>query len=149
MSVYFDTSSLVKLVLAEDGSREAQRAWDEAGARVASVALIAESRAAVAAARRAGRVDSRCYSSVVGDLAGLWQQIDGIVLTEELAVRAGELADACALRGYDAIHLASAEAILDDGDVMVVSDTRLAEAAASIGVEALVPAETQAGTLAL
>jgi hypothetical protein len=40
-----------------------------------------------------------------------------------------------------AIHLASAEAILDDGDVMVVSDTRLAEAAASIGIEALVPAE--------
>jgi predicted nucleic acid-binding protein len=141
LSVYFDTSSLVKLVLAEDGSREAQRAWDSAGARVASVALIAESRAAVAAASRAGRVDSRRYSTVVGDLAGLWQQIDGIVLTEELAMRAGELAERCALRGYDAIHLASAEAILDDGDVMVVSDTRLAEAAASIGIEALVPAE--------
>jgi len=141
LSVYFDTSSLVKLVLAEEGSREAQRAWDSAGARVASVALIAESRAAVAAASRAGRVDSRRYSAVVGDLVELWQQIDGIVLTEELAVRAGELADTCALRGYDAIHLASAEAILDDGDVMVVSDTRLAEAAASIGIEALVPAE--------
>ena len=78
---------------------------------------------------------------VVEDLTGLWHQINGIVLTEELAVRAGELADICALRGYDAIHLASAEAILDAGDVMVVSDTRLAEAAASIGIEALVPAE--------
>lgn len=140
MSVYFDTSALVKLVLAEDGSREAQRAWDSAETRVASVALIAESRAAVAAARRAGRLDSRRYSIVVGDLTGLWEQIDGIVLTEELAVRAGELADGCALRGYDAIHLASAEAILDEGDVMIVSDTRLAEAAASIGIEALVPA---------
>ena len=52
-----------------------------------------------------------------------------------------ELVELCALRGYDAIHLASAEAILDDGDVMVVSDTRLAEAAASIGIEALIPAE--------
>jgi len=78
---------------------------------------------------------------IVEDLAGLWHQIDGIVLTKELAVRAGELADICALRGYDAIHLASAEAILDDGDVMIVSDTRLAEAAASIGIEALVPSE--------
>lgn len=141
MSVYFDTSSLVKLVIAEDGSLEAQRAWDSAGARVASVALIAESRAAVAAARRAGRVDAHRYSIVVGGLAGLWQQIDGVVLTEELAVRAGQLADRCALRGYDAIHLASAEAILADGDVMVVSDLRLAEAASSIGIEALVPAE--------
>ena len=142
MSVYFDTSSLVKLVLAEDGSREAQRAWDSAEARVASVVLIAESRAAVTAARRSGRVDPRRYPIVVDDLTGLWHQIDGIVLTEELAVRAGELAEICSLRGYDAIHLASAEAILDDGDVMVVSDTRLAEAAASIGIEALVPAES-------
>ncbi len=141
MSVYFDTSSFVKLVLAEDGSREVQRAWDSAEARVASVALIAESRAAIAAARRDGRVDPRRYSAVIEDLAGLWHQIHGIILTEELAVRAGELAEICALRGYDAIHLASAEAILDNGDVMVVSDTRLAGAAASIGIEALVPAE--------
>ena len=68
--------------------------------------------------------------------------MDGVELTETLARRAGELAGTHALRGYDAIHLASAEAILDDGDVMVVSDTRLAEAAASIGIEALVPTET-------
>ena len=142
MSVYFDTSSLVKLVLAEDGSREAQRAWDSAAGRAASVALIAESRAAVAAARRSGRVDPGRYPLVLDDLTDLWHQIDGIVLTEELAVRAGELAEICALRGFDAIHLASAEAILDDGDVMVVADTRLAAAAASIGIEALVPAES-------
>ena len=31
--------------------------------------------------------------------------------------------------------------MLDDGAVMVVSEMRLAEAAASIGIEALVPAE--------
>ena len=74
-------------------------------------------------------------------LASLWRELDGIDVTASLARRAGELAEECALRGYDAIHLASAEAILDDGDVMVVSDTRLAEAAASIGIEALVPAE--------
>lgn len=74
-------------------------------------------------------------------LAALWDQIEGLELTEPLARRAGELAEAHGLRGYDAIHLASAEAILDEGDVMIVSDTRLAEAAASIGIEALVPAE--------
>jgi hypothetical protein len=67
--------------------------------------------------------------------------VDGIELTEGLALRAGELAEQCAVRGYDAIHLASAEAILDEGDVMVVSDERLARAAASIGIEAVVPVE--------
>ena len=77
----------------------------------------------------------------VVDSTGSGSRSTGSILTEELAGRAGELAEICALRGYDAIHLASAEAILDDGDVMVVSDARLAEAAASIGIEALVPAE--------
>ncbi len=70
----------------------------------------------------------------------LWERMEGSDVVETLAIRAGWLAEACALRGYDAIHLASAEAILDEGDVMIVSDTRLAEAAASIGIEALLPA---------
>jgi len=101
--------------------------------------LIAEARAAIAAAERAKRLEPRVHAAAVVELAALWRQIDGLALTETLAQRAGELAERCALRGYDAIHLASAEAILDEGDVMVVSDTRLAEAAASIGIEALVP----------
>jgi predicted nucleic acid-binding protein len=69
-----------------------------------------------------------------------WAEMEPLELTEPLARRAGELAEVYALRGYDAIHLPSAEAILDEGDVMIVSDTRLAEAAASIGIAALVPA---------
>lgn len=105
------------------------------------MALIPETRAALAAARRSSRIDDAQLAEAVTDLGRLWQQIEGVEVTESLAQRAGALADLCALRGYDAIHLASAEAILDDGDVMVVSDTRLAEAAASIGIEALVPAE--------
>lgn len=72
-------------------------------------------------------------------LERLWGEMTGLALDERLARRAGELADLCALRGYDAIHLASAEAILDEGDVMVVSDTRLAEAIASLRIEALIP----------
>lgn len=102
---------------------------------------MAETRAALAAARRAGRIDDDELRSARHGLEALWTEIDGVDVTEELAQRAGELAEQCALRGYDAIHLASAEAILDEGDAMVVSDTRLAEAAASIGLEALIPAE--------
>ena len=79
------------------------------------------------------------YAMAVRGLLDRWDEVEGLELTDSLARRAGELAELCALRGYDAIHLASAEAILDDRDVMVVFDTRLAEAAASIGIEALVP----------
>ena len=105
------------------------------------MALLAEARAALAAAHRAGRTTDEEHVGAVSELRALWLEVDGITLTGELAARAGELAEACALRGYDAVHLASAEAILDPGSVMVVSDARLAEAAATIGIEALIPAE--------
>lgn len=109
---------------------------------MATVALIAEGRAALASALRGGRIDERGHAEALLTFGRLWAETDGLDVTETLARRAGELAERCALRGYDAIHLASAEAILDEGDVMVVSDTHLAQAAASIGIEALVPAET-------
>ena len=108
---------------------------------MSSVALIPEARAALASARRVARIDEAEHAVAISDLSRLWGEIDGIELTETLAHRAGELAAAFALRGYDAVHLASAEAVLDEGSVMVVSDTRLAEAAATLGIEALVPAE--------
>ena len=106
------------------------------------MALLAEARAGLASAYRSGRSTTEEHAGSVNQLALLWEEIDGIDVTESLALRAGELAELCALRGYDAIHLASAEAILDDGDVMVVSDERLAEAAASIGLDAFVPVES-------
>jgi len=109
--------------------------------RFCSVALFAEARAGLASAHRSGRSTSAAHAEAVGTLELLWDELDAIDVSEPIARRAGELAETHALRGYDAIHLASAEAILDEGDVMVVSDTRLAEAAASIGIEALVPAE--------
>ena len=118
---------------ASPGAR--RRAW-------LSVALLAEARAAVAAARRRRRIDDHGYVEAVETFdAALAADRRASSSPSRLRCRAGELAERCALRGYDAIHLASAEAILDEGDVMVVSDTRLAEAAASIGIEALVPAE--------
>jgi predicted nucleic acid-binding protein len=107
---------------------------------MSSLALYPEARSAVASARRRRRIDEAEHVAAIAVLDALWGSVDGLELTEPLARRSGELAEAHGLRGYDAIHLASAEAILDDGDVMIVSDTRLAEAAASIGIDALVPA---------
>jgi predicted nucleic acid-binding protein len=132
----------LKLLILEPGSEPVRRAWSRASSRWASVALLAEARAGLASANRSGRSSDVAHAESVRHLGALWNEIDALELTEPLARRAGELAELCALRGYDAIHLASAEAILDEGDVMIVSDTRLAEAAASLGMDALVPAET-------
>lgn len=142
MSVYFDTSAFVKLLVPEAGSTQARRAWSEASECVSSVALLAEARAALARTRRQSTFTSSQYASAVADLFARWDEMTATDVTEPLAHRAGVLAEAYGLRGYDAIHLATAETVLDAGDVMVVSDGRLAEAAASIGIEALIPAHS-------
>ncbi len=129
----------MKLVLIEPGSAAAGEAWDSAERCWSTVVLYAEARAAVASARRGGRLDEEGRRRSTDTLERLWSSLDRINVTDSVAVRAGELSERCALRGYDAIHLASAEAILDEGDVMIVADTRLAEAAATLGIEALVP----------
>jgi uncharacterized protein len=48
--------------------------------------------------------------------------------------RAGDLAEAHALRGYDAIHLASAEAVANDETVVVTADPQFRAAADRIGL---------------
>lgn len=130
----------MKLLLVEPGSDTAGLAWDRAVVRTSSIALYPEARSAVAAAGRGRRIREVERVAVIAVLDALWAIVDGLELTEPLARRAGELAEAHGLRGYDAVHLASAEAILDEGDAMIVADMRLAEAAASLGIEALVPA---------
>ena len=107
---------------------------------MSSAALYPEARAG-ARSRHVAAIEStmRSISRLARRSTRLWPEVDVLELTEPLARRAGALAEAHALRGYDAIHLASAEAVLDAGSVMVVADARLAEAAAAIGLEALVP----------
>jgi len=129
----------VKLFLEEAGSAEVRSLWADAPGCVSSVALVAEARAALGRARRTSRLSDPAYGLMVGQVLDRWAEMEPLELTEPLARRAGELADSHALRGYDAIHLASAEAILDEGDVMVVSDLRLAEAASALGIDALLP----------
>ncbi len=131
----------MKLLLEEPGTADVQAAWREAGSHAASVALLAEARAALAAARRAGRQTRSQHRAAVDGLGTLWLEVDAIELTEALAMRAGELAEIFALRGYDAVHLASAEAIADSDTTLVTADEDLASAAASLGLVAVVPAE--------
>jgi uncharacterized protein len=108
--------------------------WSSATRRVASVAAYAEVRAAVAAALRARRISRVRSNAGRRGLDRLWEEVDEVDLTITLARRAGELAEEHALRGYDAVHLASAEAIADDETVFVAADARLIRAAGLIGL---------------
>lgn len=73
------------------------------------------------------------------ELDGLTTELTIVGIDEALARRAGELADAHGLRGYDAVHLASALALGATETLLVTWDRDLGKAAAGAGL-AVAPA---------
>jgi len=131
---YFDTSALVPLLVAEVGSADAASLWDGAD-RVVSVRLLyPEARAALAHAKRLGRLSPRQLRGAVSGLDTRWGELDLVEIDEQLAFRAGALADAHGLRGYDAVHLAAAVRVHDASLVLVAGDRALLAAASSEGM---------------
>ncbi len=132
MRAYFDTSALLKLLLAEPGSTTAHEAWRAALSVAAVSILYAEARAALASARRAGRLSVRAHAESTRDLRRLWAGLHVVVPDGPLCDRAGDLAERERLRGYDAVHLAAA---LESGaDLLVCGDGDLLEAALDTGL---------------
>jgi uncharacterized protein len=131
---YFDTSAFIPLVIDEPGSETAARLWDEADHLVSVRLLYAEARAALAQAERTGRVPRRRLSGLVRDVDSLYSQLDRLEIDEVLVRRAGELAQELGLRGYDAVHLASAERLRDPELVLVAGDGPLLDAGTELGL---------------
>jgi uncharacterized protein len=122
----------------EDGSDVAAQLWDSYPA-AASVLAYAEARAALAAARRAGRLTVRAHGRAVAELDVVNAELVIVGVDQALAQRAGELADECALRGYDAVHLASALALGPGDTILATWDRDLSNAAVGVGL-AVAPA---------
>ena len=136
----------MKLLVDEPGSYEAAGIWSNASPSVSSRLLYPEARAALAATARAGRVSRQRLPQLRDKLELLWQDVVRIEVTPFLADRAGDLAEEHGLRGYDAVHLASALEIDDEGTVLVSGDERLTQAARSLGLTtARLPAQSSAG----
>lgn len=134
MIAYFDTSALIPLVVDEPGSEIAGRIWDDADRVVSSRLVVPESRAALAQAYRMGRLSPSQMEACRGDLNLLVAQLDLVEITADVATRAGDLAETLALRAYDAVHLASAEAVSDRDLVVAGGDDALLAAAAALGL---------------
>ncbi len=134
MNAYFDTSAVIPLLVEEPTSPAVAELWAAATRLVTVRLLYPEARAALARARRDGRLGGRQHRAAVAGLGQLDEQFDHVELTAELAARAGDLAEAEALRGYDAVHLAAAELAADDELVMVTGDAALRSAARRLGI---------------
>jgi predicted nucleic acid-binding protein len=132
MITYVDTSTLLKLIIDEDGSERALTIWSSANV-VASVNLIVvEARAALAAAKRDRRLTAAQLRSAIAELEALVSDLHIVPVTDELVASAGELADSEGLRGYDAVHLAAALTI--EATVLSSADAALCSAASRRGL---------------
>lgn len=135
-TLYLDTSALVKLYVEEEGRETVFEAVEEAGSIATSTVAYAEARAAFARKERIGDLDDEGYRQAVSDLDGEWRGFVRISVYNLIAYRAGEIAERYALRGFDAIHLASAERLRErSSDLRFLAfDDRLVEAARAASV---------------
>lgn len=135
MIAYFETSALIKLAIEEPGSAAAGATWDGADSIATSRLSYAEARAALASARRAGRLSSAGLSDAKDALEGRFRELDLVEVADPLVRFAGDLAELHGLRGYDAVQLASALALGEDELVLATWDRDLASAGAAEGVD--------------
>jgi predicted nucleic acid-binding protein len=131
--VYFDASALVKLVVEEDGSELAATLWDRCDAPLSSRLAYPEVRAALAAAHQADRLTGTHQRRAEVTWEQLWAAVRAVELTHDVTLHAGALAAEHALRGADAVHLASLLAVGVDHVVFAVWDRRLRAGAQVVG----------------
>jgi uncharacterized protein len=116
--------------------------WDRAESVVSSELIYPEARAAVAAAHRQGRIDTDTLRSAVDMIDALCSQLGILGLDRELAHIAGDIAEAHGLRGYDAVHLATAMAVDSDSLLLATWDRELARGAIEAGCSVSPPPST-------
>ena len=109
---------------------------------MSSLLLYAEARAAVGRAIRMQRIVAGQVERTAARLERFWDALDRVAVTERLSRRAGELAEAVALRGYGAVQLASLESVGADGAHLVSADAELLAAAQALGF-ATVPLQAE------
>jgi len=131
---YLDTSALVKTIVAEPGTDEAMDLWNASDVRLTSLISYAEARAALAAASRDRRLLGRARADARAALDDRWQELSDAAVSDQVVHLAGDLADRVGLRGYDAVHLATA-VLAGPADVVFATwDSALSDAAADAGL---------------
>jgi uncharacterized protein len=134
---YIDTSSLLKLVIEEEGSDRAALIWDAADVLASVGLIVVEARAALAAAERGGRLTGTQHQQAKHELADLIDNLHVIGVTDDVIAAAADLAEGEGLRGYDAVHLAGA--ILVEASLLTSADEALCEAAGRRGLHVANP----------
>jgi uncharacterized protein len=88
----------------------------------------------LAAALRQGRLGEDEHAQALAVFEELQANLITVGVDQDLARRAGEHAEVLGLRGYDAVHLATALELGDEEVVVVTWDRDLARAVEQVGL---------------
>jgi len=139
--LYLDTSALIKLYVNEPGAEVVRAAVAKAKLIHAHWIAYPEMRAALARLHRMGRQTADAYKQHKREFESDWKAVRAIMPDERILRRAGEFAERFGLRGYDSVHLASAESLLAGHGknflYFASFDRTLNEAAAELGLRLL------------
>lgn len=108
MILYLDTSALIKLYIDEPGSEMVKEFLDASQIISTSCVAYVEARAGVARKFREGELSESDRKRIIEDLGMDWGNYFIIEVSESVRKLGGKLVDNHSLRGFDAIHLASA-----------------------------------------
>jgi len=137
VTLYLDTSSLVKLYVAEPGSDAVRQLVDAATVVATSSVAYTETRAAFARRRRERALRPAAFASAKKAFEAEWPKYFTVEVTSALCRQAGEFAERYRLRAYDAVHLAAFAEIAREAGVRETRfssfDTALNRAARSLG----------------
>lgn len=138
MIVYFDTSALVKRYLVEADSPTLEALWNKTTRVVASEILYDEMAATFARKKREVPADAASIEEARGLFCSEWLSMRRVAVNDTVHQRVDELLMSYALRGADAIHLASALVVrgaLEQPITFACADVKLVAAARAEGLD--------------
>jgi predicted nucleic acid-binding protein len=108
MILYVDASALVKRYVAESGSREVNAWISESQMVTTSILSHTEVAAALNRANRLQMIDIKVCQAALELFRSEWESFVRLPVSEATVIRADNLTCRYNLRGFDAVHLASA-----------------------------------------
>jgi uncharacterized protein len=107
VTLYLDTSGLVKLYIAEPDSDAVRRLVNQATVVATSGIAYPETRAALARRRRERALTPAAFTRATRAFEDDWSRYLAVDVSASICREAGRLAERYRLSGYDSVHLAS------------------------------------------
>ena len=117
MIAYFDSSSIVKWFFDEQYSKLTRSMKDETDIAFTSILSYPEVLSAFNRARREGRCKKSDMEIIRIEFQRIWNDFQWIKVNEKLINSTMELIFKHSLRGYDAVHLASALILKKESEI--------------------------------